>query len=166
MRKIVLLSLCVLVLLTGCIKKEHSVEYIYDEQQEQKEPNKDIEADISDKVYKNMKESSQKAISDVVKKAEKSKNKTIDTDDPVEMVDGVAKKFTNVFAYTIFRLMARLQEVAVYLCTGMSIIGLIFIYFTKRNPAARKWSIFLTILGPVLFLIITYGPALYYSFLK
>lgn len=166
MRKVVLLFLCVLVLLTGCTRKEYSIEHIYDEQQEQKEPDKDIEADISDKVYKNMKESSKKAISNVVKKAEKSKNVTIDTDDPVEMVDGVAKKFTNVFAYTIFRFMARLQEVAVYLCTGMSIIGLIFIYFTKRNPIARKWSIFLTALGPVLFFIITFGPAIYYSFLK
>lgn len=166
MRKLLILFACAVFLLSGCISQDLSVENIYREQQAKEEANKDIQEDVSEKIFDNMKSNAEKVITNISAKADEAKNNTDYPDTPEEMLDGVAKSFVDLLAYTLVGFFARLQKVAVWLCLGITLVGVILIYINKNNPVGRKWSIFLTAMGPVLFFIIVFGPALYYSLTK
>lgn len=166
MKKLVLLLVCISLLFSGCISKEFSVEHIYQEQQDKEKETSEIQEDVSEKVLENMKGNAEKVMADISKKAEESSKNLDYPDTAEEMLDRVAKSTTDTIAYVLIGFMARLQDVAIWISLFISGFGLILIYINKRNPVARRWSIFLVILGPVLFFIIIYGPALYYSIIK
>lgn len=116
----------------------------------------------------------EKIVNNMQKKSEESKKNDMkrigelgkDNEDskPIESIDEFVDNATTITENIFISILEGISEISVYIAILSVIIGIIGCVFTRNAPMLRKWFIGIMIAGPLVFLLSTYGPVVYFNF--
>jgi F0F1-type ATP synthase assembly protein I len=81
---------------------------------------------------------------------------------PPENLEEAADRMSDTFIGLLVTFLMGVEKISGYIMIVCLLIGIPGNFLTRKAPAVRKCFIGLIIIGPVIFILSTYGPVLYY----